>query len=148
MMRLATRLIPVALAVYSSSALATEAPRTHPKVQQALDWELPVNGCKQPRSVGTVTKVNNEGADSGARADVDSYTLDRYKRKKKRWLKCVDQYKDGLRADFETLRGSAQHGLTQAQANKIMSKMKLIQSIIMTEDGQPPATATEISAIQ
>ncbi|MFK7915858.1 MAG: hypothetical protein AB8B93_18235 [Pseudomonadales bacterium] len=147
-MKPSTCLISLALLGFASSASAADAPQTHPKVVEALEWSLPANSCKQPRSVGTVTKVNNEGADSGARADIDSHTLARYERKKKRWLKCVDKYKDGLRGDFETLRGSAQHGLTQDQANAIMSKMKLIQAVMMTEEGLPPVAANEISAVQ
>lgn len=147
-MNLAITLVSLTFVALANAALAADAPQTHPEVQAALNWALPANTCKQPRSVGTVTKVNNEGADSGARADVDSYTIERYERKKKRWLKCVDGYKDDLKGDFETLRGSAQHGLTQAQANTILGKMKLIQSVIMTQDGKPPVGTNEISAIQ
>lgn len=129
-----------------SAASAAQPGSVHPAVQQALNWSLPANECRKPRSKGTVTKVSNEGADSGARSDVDSYTLKRFKRKEKRWMKCVDGYKEGLKDEFETLRGSAQHGLTQDQATTIMGKMKLIQSVLMTHDGLPPEQTNAVSA--
>ena len=38
---------------------------------------------------------------------------------------------------FELLRGSAQHGLTQQQANQILTKMALIQQVYLSPDGVP-----------
>jgi hypothetical protein len=69
------------------------------------------------------------------RWDVDSYTLNRYERKRKRWQKCVDRYKARLENDFAALKDSAQYGLTKEQADIILGKMKLIQTVLTSPDG-------------
>jgi len=108
---------------------------THEKVQEALDWELPVNSCKKPKMVAVSSNiVDAEGA--RAQTDVDSYAIDRYHRKEKRWKSCVKAYKDALLEDFGELRDSAQHGLTQAQAETIVAKLGLIQSVVLSPDGR------------
>lgn len=148
-MKTSNGLIPVLSALMllslTSVAQATDQQKVHPEVRKALAWTLPVNSCKEPKAIGALVDVSNEGADSGPRSDVDSYTLDRFKRKERRWKKCVDKYKDGLQDDFERLRGSAQHGLTQPQADAILSNMKLIQSVLMTPNGLPVPADTEVA---
>lgn len=105
------------------------------KVQTALDWELPVNACKKPRLVAVSSNVSDsEGA--RVQTDVDSYTIDRYQRKEKRWKSCVEKYKAGLMDDFAELRNSAQYGLTKAQADVILGKLALIQSVYLSPDGR------------
>ena len=105
------------------------------KVQTALDWELPVNACKKPRLVAVSSNVSDsEGA--RVQTDVDSYTIDRYQRKEKRWKSCVEKYKVGLMDDFGELRNSAQYGLTKAQADVILGKLALIQSVYLSPDGR------------
>jgi hypothetical protein len=52
--------------------------------------------------------------------DVDSYTLRRYERQEKRWQSCLEDYRKLLMTDFEKLKASAQHGLTQDQAGKAL----------------------------
>ena len=118
-------------------AFAEEA--THKKVQAALDWELPVNSCTKPRSVA-VSASEDPGQGGKALTDVDSYTLKRYERKEKRWNSCVKKYKDALMDDFSELKDSAQYGLTKPQADIILAKMGLIQSVYMSADGIVEAT--------
>ena len=82
---------------------------THELVQEALDYELPVNDCERPEIVvGTSNVVDGEG--SRTQTDVDSYTIGRYERKEQRWQTCVEDYREGLMADFQELKASAQHG--------------------------------------
>lgn len=108
----------------------------HKEVVAAIQWELPVNECKKPRLIAQSSNVvDGEGAREIT--DVDSYTIGRYKRKEKRWQKCVDKYKKGLMKDFEQLKDSASHGLTQTQADQILAKMALIQQVYMSPDGIP-----------
>ncbi len=119
----------------------------HERVQSALDWELPSNECKKPSFAGKVAIAStlNPGGDlfSGGfyldssihatyRYDLDHYQLDRYKRAEKRWINCLREYRQGLLADFEELKNSAQYGLTKNQADLILGKMALIQSVYIS----------------
>jgi hypothetical protein len=56
-------------------------------------------------------------------------------KKEQKWRKCVDKYKTGLLKDMDTLKASAQHGLTLAQADTIIDNMRGIQDVYMTADG-------------
>ncbi|MEJ6683114.1 MAG: hypothetical protein QNL96_04045 [SAR86 cluster bacterium] len=101
----------------------------HPEVAAALAWSLPENPCQQPKLAGkSADIVDTQGIPS--RMDVDSYKIDRFKRQEKRWLKCVANYKQGLVTDFSRLKDSAQYGLTQQQADKILAKLALIQASV------------------
>ena len=117
----------------------TQKVETHKKVQAALDYDIPPNKCSKPKSLLQITAVNNDGATSVL--DVDSYQLDRVKRKEKRWQSCLKKYKRALLEDFTELKDSAQYGLTQGQANTILGKMADIQSVIMSVDGIKPVDA-------
>jgi hypothetical protein len=108
----------------------------HPDVQKALDYNLPELTCTKPELPGASKDVVDSNGNV-TRADVDSYTLGRYERAEKRWNKCLAKYKKGLMKDFERLKNSAAHGLTQAQANTIMGKMKTIQSAVISPSGKP-----------
>lgn len=125
---------------------------THEKVQQALDYELPVNDCERPEMIVAASNVvDGESGGSSTQTDVDSYTLGRYERKESRWQACVEEYREGLMADFEELKASAQYGLTQAQADIIIGKMALLQEVYFApdavlEDSEQQATAAENSA--
>jgi len=68
--------------------------------------------------------------------DVDSYAINRYERKEKRWEKCVDRYKKTLLEDLERLKGSAQYGLTQDQANQILEHMAMLQQVYLSDGGR------------
>jgi len=117
---------------------------THKKVQAALDWELPVNDCVKPQKPGSgIAIVDGEGTTRSF--EMDSYELGRYQRKEKRWKSCVAKYKKKLMKDFEELRNCAQYGLTQAQANSILGKMALIQSVDVSSEGiiEPAKDITE-----
>lgn len=107
----------------------------HKKVQAALDYELPANTCTKPKLIAVASNVTDaEG--SRAQTDTDSYTIDRYNRKEKRWQTCVAKYKETLLSDFGELKNSAQYGLTQGQADIILAKMAFVQSVYVTPDGR------------
>lgn len=112
----------------------TAAEMPHKEVRWALDWTAPVNACEKPKLVSHSYNVTDS---EGARpvTDVDSYTIKRYERKEKRYEKCLEQYKKGLLKDFERLKGSAQYGLTQDQADTILAHMALLQRIYVSPDG-------------
>lgn len=119
----------------------------HPKVQAALDYQLPENSCgTKPKSFessgeaigkpvqesGALTVFEGSGAEE--MSDVDSYTRKRQERKMARWKNCTKEYKSGLLADMEALKASAQHGLTQPQANIILENMASIQQAYMAPE--------------
>ena len=120
---------------------------THPKVQAALDYQLPENTCgTKPKSFessgeaigkpvqesGALTVFEGSGAEE--MSDVDSYTRKRQERKMARWKNCTREYKSGLLADMEALKASAQHGLTQPQANIILENMASLQQAYMAPE--------------
>lgn len=124
----------------------------HQAVQDSLDYQLPENTCSRPRIIlpgdtgdtgGTVlppAQANGSteffvGSSGSEVSEMDSYTRRRLKSKEQRWRKCVASYKVTLLQDMEALKGSANHGITQAQANIILTNMALIQKVYMTEDG-------------
>jgi hypothetical protein len=118
-------------------------------VQQALDYQLPENTCvkpdvfvsddsaapmaQDPNAAATITAGNNTASFD----DMDTAVRQRYLRKEKRWRKCVASYKKGLLKDMERLQGSAQHGLTQEQADAILTNMALVQRAYLSPDGIP-----------
>ena len=129
----------------------------HKAVQAALDYEIPENTCVKPKTTFTEKSVTAPAQDAGSASffegssasnvtDTDSYTRNRAARKEKRWKKSVDKYKKGLLADMETLKSSAQHGLTQAQAETILGKMATIQAVYMTPDGVLEPAEAQASA--
>ena len=120
---------------------------THPKVQAALDYQLPGNTCgTKPKSFessgeaigkpvqesGALTVFEGSGAEE--MSDVDSYTRKRQERKMARWKNCTKEYKSGLLEDMEALKASAQHGITQPQANIILENMATIQQAYMAPE--------------
>ena len=131
------------IAPLCSAFTASDATKVHEKVQAALDWQLPINACKRPQLRGAgMDFVDGEGV--RRRFDVDSYKLDRFRRKEKRWQSCIEEYKRALLEDFEGLMNSAQYGLSQQQANVILGKMALIQSVLespnaVVEEPSPPS---------
>jgi len=130
------------LAALLSANLTQAESHPHKEVVAALGWELPTNECSKPRLMAQSSNVV-DGKGAREITDVDSYTIERYNRKEKRWQKCLNKYKERLMKDFERLKGSAQHGLTQQQANQILTKMALIQQVYMSHDGLPEETVTE-----
>ena len=119
----------------------------HPKVQAALDYQLPENTCgTKPKSfeasgeaIGTPIQDPSstsifEGSGAEEMSDVDSYTRKRQERKMARWKNCTREYKSGLLADMEALKASAQHGITQPQANIILENMATIQQAYMAPE--------------
>lgn len=135
----ARKLACASLVILPTFCLAADI---HPEVQSALDYTLPENTCEQPKLPGASKDYVDPATGAVRRQDVDSYTLGRFERAEKRWKKCVTKYKKGLMKDFERLKSSASHGLTQAQANAIMGNMKLIQSAMVSPTGNPEATGS------
>ena len=125
------------LLIVAYPARSEDAPKVHKKVQQALSWQLPENKCVFPKAPGKRKQVTDDMGSTHTEWDVDTYTLQRYQRKENRWKKCVERYKTSLGKEFETLKASAQYGLTQPQADKILGNMKLIQQVMMSESGLP-----------
>lgn len=107
----------------------------HREVEWALGWTIPQNKCTKPNMVSHSYNVKDE---EGSRpvTDVDSYAINRYERKEKRWEKCVDRYKKTLLEDLERLKGSAQYGLTQDQANQILEHMAMLQQVYLSDGGR------------
>ena len=115
------------------------AAETHQEVQAALDYNIPLNSCKNPKIIEiTMAVIDGEGQGYTTQSDVDSYTLNRLKRKEKRWQSWVKKYKKELLKDLAELRNCAQYGLTRDQANIILEKMAAIQAVVMTVDGIKP----------
>ena len=67
--------------------------------------------------------------------DVDPAEINRYERKRKLWETCVRKYKSRLLEDFESLKASAQYGLTREQAEVIAGMLAQIQAVILSPDG-------------
>lgn len=118
-------------------------------VQAALDYQLPENTCSKPEIISSGTNVAPpiqdpssvsvfEGSSTAVVSNTDSYERGRQERKEKRWRKCLAEYKEGLLHDFERLRGSAQHGLTEEQARVILTNMALVQRVYLDPDGLVP----------
>ena len=120
---------------------------THPKVQAALDYQLPENTCgTKPKSfessgeaIGKPIQDSSstsvfEGSGAEEMSDVDSYTRKRQERKMTRWKSCTKEYKSGLLEDMDELKASAQHGLTQPQANIILANLANIQQAYMAPE--------------
>ena len=55
-------------------------------------------------------------------------------RKVARWKSCTKEYKSGLLEDMDELKASAQHGLTQPQANIILANLANIQQAYMAPE--------------
>ena len=108
---------------------------THARVQEALDWELPVNNCKKPKMVARSSNVNDGQGDREV-TDVDSYTIERYERKQERWESCLGEYKEALLVELAKMKDCAQYGLTRAQADIILGKMALMQKVYLSTDGR------------
>jgi hypothetical protein len=120
---------------------------THAKVQAALDYQLPENGCgTKPKSfesageaIGTPIQASSssvifEGSGAEEMSDIDGYTRKRLERKMTRWKNCTKEYKSGLLEDMEELKASAQHGLTQPQADIILTNLANIQQVYMAPE--------------
>ena len=120
---------------------------TDAKVQAALDYQLPENACgTKPKSfessgeaIGTPIQDSSstsifEGSGAEEVSDVDGYTRKRQERKVARWKNCTKKYKSGLLEDMEELKASAQHGLTQPQANIILANLANIQQVYMAPE--------------
>ena len=120
------------------------AAETHEKVQAALDYNIPFNSCKKPKTLARIAAIiDSDGQGGVAQSDVDSYTMNRLKRKQKRWQSCVKKYKQELLKDLAVLRDCAQYGLTREQPKSILGKMADIQSVVMSVDGIKPVDPGE-----
>ena len=121
MIRLSATLV-LFLSMTTLPALAAEQPEIHPEVQKALDYQLRQNTCEPPKR---------------RQSSVNSNPGRKMKKALERYQKCVISYKQDILEDFNQLRGSAQYGLTQAQADQILGKMAVIQKAIESKYGVP-----------
>ena len=110
--------------------ITTNAAETHKNVQQALDWQLPENSCKKPPYIGLGIEILDEAGMRRRYDGADHYKIERQERKQKRFDTCMKQYRNGLAADFEELKSSAQYGLTKEQSDIILGKMASIHTIL------------------
>ena len=101
----------------------------HPEVQAALDWQLPAHSCGSQPTLTKGSDYANETHET-VTSNVDHYTRERYERKLKRWNKCMDKYRKALVKDFGELKDSVRHGMTQQQAETVLTKLKLIQDTL------------------
>ena len=124
-MRMINRVLISGLVVFSTSAFAD----VHPEVQKSLDYQLPASECGDEPTLRGVNTFR-DSAEKASQTDVDHYTRKRHERKHKRWSKCNDKYRDVLMKDFNRLKDSAKHGMTQAQAQVVMGHMKSIQDVL------------------
>lgn len=113
------------------------AAEVHRDVKKAMEYTLPEMKCDKPVLPGVSKDVIDPATGAVNRADVDSYTLGRFERAEKRWMKCLTKYKQGLVEDFGELRDSASHGLTEDQAKTILSNMANIQAAMESPIGIP-----------
>ncbi len=124
------------LTAFTPGLYAAESSELHPKVAAALAWEVPANECgKQPALAkgGSDRDENISGFEVQQTYDLDSNTLNRYKRRQNRWVKCMTKYNQGIGDSIESLRSSAQHGLTEAQAKIILQKMVDAQAVLTAQ---------------
>ena len=127
-----TKLIPL-VCLIGGGLLGLSAPAVaddpHPAVRAALDWQLPAHACGAKPLLRKGSDYANETHET-VLSDVDHYTRERHERKLKRWDKCMTRYRKALMQDFGELKDSVRHGMTQAQAEAVLSKLKLIQDTI------------------
>ena len=112
-----------------SISKSTRAENIHPEVQAALDWELPANECEPPK-----VKASH----------VTSHSERKYKKAKKKFEKCYNNYKSELVKQQQEMMAVAKHGLTTAQAETIMKNMKQIQVIATSDYKQATVLVTEM----
>ena len=147
--RAAARLALIGAILFSLTPSGSTA-ASHPEVQAALHWRLPPNVCREPELRGNpsgipalsgsvrhlATNTTAETFGTPVVADVGPLELKRYERQRRRWERCVREYKEALLASFERLKRSARHGLTRSQANLIAGNLALIQAAIISPDGR------------
>ena len=126
-------LLLISLTTHLPAALGAEI---NPKVAAALAWEVPPNECGQQPALakgGSDRDENVSGFEVQRTYGLDSNTLNRYKRRQNRWLKCMTKYNQGIVDSIETLRNSAQYGLTESQAKIIYQKMVDAQAVLTAQ---------------
>lgn len=130
---LLTSLLLILLVTHLPAANGAEI---NPKVAAALAWEVPANECGQQPLLakgGSDRDENIGGFEVQRTYGLDSNTLNRYKRRQNRWLKCMTKYNQGIVNSIETLRNSAQYGLTESQAKIIYQKMVDAQAVLTAQ---------------
>jgi len=109
---------------------AEEVRPIDPRVQAAIDWQMPENKCKFDFRRG------NDQSDLKRK----------YNRAVKKYKKCLSKYLQGLAMEQKKLMDVAPIGLTPAQADIIMGHMRSIQVVMetmvpaSTAPGAAPAT--------
>ena len=117
-------------------AIPSHANSVHPEVQAALDWQLPEHDCGAQPRMRKGSDYANETHET-VHSDTDTYTRKRYQRKMKRWDKCMGKYRNNLIKEFGRLKDSVRHGMTPAQAELVLTKLKLIQDTLALTTANP-----------
>ncbi len=108
------QIVVVLLFALVSLPLVVLAESVHPDVQAALDWQMPENECEFK-----IRRTNVGGREDRL-----------YKKAMKKYEKCIASYLAGLAAEREKMMAVAHHGLTQAQADTILTHMGVIKIVM------------------
>tara|TARA_R110002072_G_scaffold1780_6_gene14710 strand:+ start:3774 stop:4205 length:432 start_codon:yes stop_codon:yes gene_type:complete len=120
MQKLNTMLMTILTVAFPWDSQATEASQannSHPAVTAAIHYVLPADDCTKPK-----LRSFNFAVD-----------LDAQVAEKKAWIECDQAYSAELLKNFNTLKASAQHGLTTDQAKAILQNMALIQNALIEQ---------------
>lgn len=100
------------LCLLSLSANICLAENIHPDVSSAIEYTTPTDTCPLPKNYSFTMPVD----------------VELLKKDEKRYFECDVKFAETLVGDFEKLKSSARHGLTQSQAELILSNMASIQT--------------------
>ena len=137
------------LCLIATATAGREAER-HPEVEAALAWSLPESGCEPADSF---TSLGGETAQLDVVRHQQTYTsagmfgvavagggddaaIRREQRRQTRWHACMRAYKQRLVDDFGVLRASFEQPMTRTDAEAIATKLRLIQDIVTSPDGE------------
>ncbi len=113
--------LALTLLIAAPTAVA-EQTEMHPEVKKALEYRLRKNTCEPPKR---------------RQSNVVSGQSRKMKKALEKYENCIIDYKKEIFEDFNQLKGSAQYGLTQDQADQILRKMAVIQKAIESKFGVP-----------
>ena len=92
------------------------AAEIHPEVSWSLGYIIPEHECVKPR----VRQSNTEGE------------RERFQRKVTRFANCVKKYQARLITDHQRILVSAEHGLTEVQAQRFVTSLKSIEKTLVS----------------
>jgi len=107
--------VSIVVSGWFTVALAAEAP-VSPELKWALSYEMPSYKCKKPK-----LRQSNQTADQFAR----------FERKSKHYARCVADYQTQAIEDHGRIVAAAEQGVTQAQAEILVEKLRGIESAVI-----------------